>query len=99
MFNANNCGYSLADIAAATGNNNGRSGGAFGDDWAWIIILLLCGWGNGGWGNGGFGGGNSGDPLEFSFNVDGVSLGRVMAPHVSREMGRAASLRVRTGRG
>ena len=60
MFNANNCGYSLADIAAATGNNNGRSGGAFGDDWAWIIILLLCGWGNGGWGNGGFGGVNSG---------------------------------------
>lgn len=46
-----------------------------------------------------FGGGNSGDPLEFNFNVDGVSLGRVMAPHVSREMGRAASLRVRTGRG
>ena len=46
-----------------------------------------------------FGGGNSGDPLEFNFNVDGVSLGRVMAPYVSREMGRAASLRVRTGRG
>lgn len=46
-----------------------------------------------------FGGGNSGDPLEFNFNVDGVSLGRVMAPYVSREMGKAASLRVRTGRG
>ena len=60
MFNAN-CGYSLADIAAATGNNNGRNGGAFGDDWAWIIILLLCGWGNGGWGfGGGNGGGNGG---------------------------------------
>ena len=36
------------------GNNNG-----FGGDWAWIILLLLLGWGNNGWGNngGGFGGG------------------------------------------
>ena len=59
MFSKNG-GYSLSDIAAVTGNNNGRNGGAFGDDWAWIIILLLCGWGNGGWGNGGFGGGNGG---------------------------------------
>lgn len=56
MFNTSN-GYSLSDIAAVTGaNNNGRGNGMFGDDWAWIIILLLCGWGNGGWGNGAFGG-------------------------------------------
>ena len=60
MFNSNG-GYSLSDIAAVTGaNNNGRGNGMFGDDWAWIIILLLCGWGNGGWGNGAFGGGNNG---------------------------------------
>lgn len=61
MFNTSN-GYSLSDIAAVTGQNNGRGNGMFGDDWAWIIILLLCGWGNGGWGNGAFGnngGGNS----------------------------------------
>jgi hypothetical protein len=59
MFNTSN-GYSLSDIAAVTGaNNNGRGNGMFGDDWAWIIIFLLCGWGNGGWGNG-FGGGNGG---------------------------------------
>lgn len=54
MFNSSQ-GYSLADIAAATGN--GRNGG--GDDmWGgngawWIIILFLfCfnGWGNNGWG-------------------------------------------------
>lgn len=39
---------------------NGGSGGfgGFGGDWAWIILLLLLGWGNNGWGgNGGFGGG------------------------------------------
>ncbi len=43
------------------GNNNGF-GNAFGGDWAWIILLLLLGWGNNGWGgNGGFGGGFGGD--------------------------------------
>lgn len=34
------------------GGNNG-----FGGDWAWIILLLLLGWGNNGFG-GGYGGGN-----------------------------------------
>lgn len=34
-------------------NNDG-----FGGNWAWIILLLLLGWGNNGWGNGG--GANSG---------------------------------------
>ena len=64
MFNSNG-GYSLSDIAAVTGaNNNGRGNGMFGDDWAWIIILLLCGWGNGGWGNG-FGGGNGGGSNHY----------------------------------
>lgn len=64
MFNSNG-GYSLSDIAAVTGaNNNGRGNGMFGDDWAWIIILLLCGWGNGGWGNG-FGGGNGGGNSHY----------------------------------
>jgi len=38
------------------GGNSGF-GNAFGGDWAWIILLLLLGWGNNGWGgNGGFGG-------------------------------------------
>ena len=44
-------GYSLADIAAATGNNNGNGNGMFGDNWAWIIVLfLIFAWG--GFGNG-----------------------------------------------
>lgn len=57
MFNNNN-GYSLADIAAATGNNNDGFGG-FNGDGAWIFllfILILMG----GWGNGGYGWGNNG---------------------------------------
>ena len=73
MFNSNG-GYSLADIAAVT-DNNGRNSGAFGNDWAWIIILLLCGWGNGGFGNGGFGGGSNGAtfPLwAYTNNTDNL---------------------------
>lgn len=57
MFNGEN-GYSLSDIAAASGNRN--NGGAFGDNsgaWWIIILFLFCfagGWGNGR--NGLFGG-------------------------------------------
>ena len=53
----NEYGYSLSDIAAATGNNN-NSGFGDGNGW-WIILLLLAlgGWGNGNGFGGGFGGG------------------------------------------
>ena len=37
---------SLADIAAVT---NGKNDGMFGNDWAWIVILLLFGCGTGIW--------------------------------------------------
>jgi hypothetical protein len=60
MFNNNN-GYSLSDIAAATGNNNNGFGG-FNGDGGWLfllfILILIGGWGNGnGWNNGGGNGG------------------------------------------
>lgn len=38
------------------GGNGGFGNNGFGGDWAWIILLLLLGWGNNGNGNG-FGGG------------------------------------------
>lgn len=47
MFNQGN-GYSLADIAAAIGNNDGF-GGNNGAAW-WIILLFLFGYGGFGWG-------------------------------------------------
>ena len=51
---------SAADVAAVCGNGGNRNNdGMFGNDWAWIIILLLFGWGGRG-GYGGFGGGNGG---------------------------------------
>lgn len=46
-------------VAPAYGGNGGFGNG-FGGDWAWIILLLLLGWGNNGFGgNGGYGGGNA----------------------------------------
>ncbi len=75
MFNST--GYSLSDIAVATGNrNNGDD--AFGGNGAWWIIILFlfvfCGWGNNGWGNNGNGAGAQGALTradlcsEFNFN-------------------------------
>lgn len=54
-------GYSLADIAAASGNRSNDNSGWGGDGAWWIIILFLfafCGWGGNGFG-GGFGGGSA----------------------------------------
>lgn len=54
---------SAADVAAVVGNGNNRNNdGMFGNDWAWIVILLLFGWGRNGFGGfgGGFGGGQGG---------------------------------------
>ena len=45
--------YSLSDIAAVTDGN--RNNGMFGNDWAWIVILLLFGFGGFGGGQGGYG--------------------------------------------
>ena len=56
MFNNSN-GYSLADIAAATGNNDGNIFG--GGEGAWILLLFIL-FIAGGWGNNGFGGNGNG---------------------------------------
>ena len=58
MYEANT--LSAADVAAVTRNNDGYNNGLFGNDWAWIVILLLFGWG-GNRGFGGFGGGFGGN--------------------------------------
>nr|DAJ07778.1 MAG TPA: hypothetical protein [Caudoviricetes sp.] len=59
-------GYSLADIAAATGSNNRADDGyGFGGGWAWwIIILLIFGWGGNGFGFGGNRGNGTSDFLD-----------------------------------
>ena len=55
-------------VAPMYGGGNGGFGNGFGGDWAWIILLLLLGWGNNGWGNGGFGGGFGGYEFPWLFN-------------------------------
>ena len=74
MFNST--GYSLADIAAATGGN--KSNDMFGENGWWIILLFLfTGWGRGGFG---FGGGEPG----------GMSVPYSHAPIATRDDVRAA---------
>lgn len=72
--------YSLADIAAATGNDN-RSNSAWGGDWsAWIIIFLIFaafGWGNGGFG--GFGGNGGGAAENYVLASDFATLQRQLS--------------------
>ena len=74
MFN--NSGYSLADIAAATGRNNDGFGG---DGW-WIILLFLFtgfGWGgNGMWGGGANGGrATTREEISYGFDMNGLENG------------------------
>ena len=64
MFNNEN-GYSLADIAAATGSNDGFFGGNNG--W-WLILLFMFAWG--GWGNGGWGNSSGNAAIPYVMNND-----------------------------
>lgn len=69
--------YSLADIAAATGNGRNNDGMFGGDGSWWIIVLFIFaffGWGNNGWGNNGNGGGYNDDYSERGRKRD--SMGR-----------------------
>lgn len=70
---------SPADVAVLSGNN-GRSGdGAFGGDWAWIIVLfLIFGWGRNG---NGFGGGNGGSGAydNYVLSSDFATLQRLIS--------------------
>ena len=62
-----NNGIPATMLVGPTGfGGGGYNQGGFGSDWAWIIILLLCGWGNGGFG-GGFGGGYGNMMLGYDF--------------------------------
>lgn len=71
MFNQNS-GYSLADIAAATGTNGNNGFGGWGDGW-WIILLFL--FANGGWGNGGWGGGSTQSEIAYGFDMNNLENG------------------------
>ena len=69
-MNYSDGGYSLSDIAAATGRNSGSNDG-FGDGNGWWIIIFLI-FALGGWGRNGFGGG-------FGGNGGGIGENYVLA--------------------
>ena len=73
--------YSLADIAAATGNNGNNNGMGWGGDWsAWIIIFLIfAAFGWGGNGNGLFGGGSNGAAENYVLASDFATLQRQLS--------------------
>lgn len=77
-MNYSDGGYSLSDIAAATGNN-GRSGDGFGDgSWAWVLIFLIFAFagGFGRNGNGLFGGGTGSVSDNYVLASDFATLQR-----------------------
>lgn len=62
MFNSSMGGYSLADVAAATGNNRNNDGWGDGGAWWIVMFVLFFAFGGFGYGNGwgGFGGNGAG---------------------------------------
>ena len=59
-------GYAVGRDSTNGGGNNGN--GMFGNDWAWIVILLLFGWGRNGFGGNGGG-------YAVAVILEGVHLG------------------------
>ena len=81
---------SAADVAAVTRNNDGN--GMFGNDWAWIIILLLFGYGGRGFGGfGGFGGG-CGNPATQADLAAGFNNSAVLAGLNDIKLGQANAI-------
>ena len=77
-MNYSDGGYSLADIAAATGSN-GRNNDGFGSDgnWAWVLIFLIFALGGFGRNGYGFGGGTgSGAADNYVLASDFATLQR-----------------------
>lgn len=75
MFNQGST-YSLSDIAAVTGRNNGGWGDENGAWWIIILLLAFAGWGNG---NGGFfgngGGTSTREEIAYGFDMNGLENG------------------------
>lgn len=80
MDNSNEFATGYA-VGRDTNGGYGNGNGFFGNDWAWIVILLLFGYGRGFGGFGGFGGGSCGSPcatqadLAAGFNNSAVLSG------------------------
>lgn len=79
MDNSNDFATGYAVGRDANGNGYGNGNGFFGNDWAWIVILLLFGYGNGRGFGGGFGGsygGGSGVADNYVLATDFATIER-----------------------
>lgn len=80
MNNNNGCCYPMVPAYPMWGTGYGGYGGFGGgmggwnDGW-WIILLLLCGWGNNGWGGNGAGGQNVGYEIGKLATTNDVASG------------------------
>lgn len=70
MYN-NDDSFATGYAVGRDSTNSGCNNGMFGGDWAWILVLLLLGWGNRGFGGGfGFGSGFGGGlPFQEGFDI------------------------------
>mgnify|MGYP004656011683 FL=1 len=73
-------GAPMMTMPVAPANNYGGGMGMWGDNWIWIIVLFLFGWGRNGWGGNGNGGVMDGYILTSDFanierKLDGVNNG------------------------
>lgn len=74
-MNYSDSGYTLSDIAAATGNNRNSDGFGDGNGAWWIILFLIFGWGRNGFG-GGFGGNGGGIADNYVLATDFATIER-----------------------
>lgn len=74
-MNYSDSGYTLSDIAAATGNNRSSDGFGDGNGAWWIILFLIFGWGRNGFG-GGFGGNGGGIADNYVLATDFATIER-----------------------
>ena len=65
-------GAPMMTMPVAPANNYGGGMGMWGDNWIWIIVLFLFGWGRNGWGNNG----NSGAADNYVLASDFATLQR-----------------------
>lgn len=71
----NNCGYPCYPAYPMMGGYGMGFGNGWGGDGWWILLLLLCGWGNNGWGGNAGGGQNLGYELGKLATTNDVAFG------------------------
>ena len=76
-------GAPMMTMPVAPANSYGGGMGMWGENWIWIIVLFLFGWGRNGWGNNA---GNSGGVVDgYVLTSDFANVERLSLIHISRQ--------------